>query len=110
MNTFVSINEEYGTMIWQKLKKVIIPLIIIKIIIFVFFIFKSDLISISREISYIGIYQQGIENNSIFQEKQRLISIVRNDEERGIIIKLRRKKNAMPFPDNQRERYNPIVD
>lgn len=95
---------------WQKLKKVIIPLIIIKIIFLVFFIFKSDLISISREITYFSNYQQGTESDSIVQKRQRLIRIVRNEEERGIIIKLRGKKNAKPFPDDQREPNNPIVD
>jgi len=95
---------------WQKLKKVLIPLIIIKIIIIVFFIFESELISISREMTFSGSYLQGIENDSIVQEKQRLIRIVRNEEERGIIIKLRRKKNTELFPDDQRAPYNPIVD
>jgi hypothetical protein len=95
---------------WQKLKKVIIPLIIIKIIILVFFILKSEFISISREITYSDNYQQGTESDSIVQKKQRLIRIVRNEEERGIIIKLRGKKNAKPFPDNKRELYNPIVE
>lgn len=95
---------------WQKLKKVIIPLIIIKIIILVFFLSRSDLISISREISYSSNYQQGTESDSIVQRKQRLIRIVRNEEERRIIINLRGKKNAKPFSDDQREPNNPIVD
>ncbi len=95
---------------WQKLKKVIIPLIIIKVIILIFFISKGDLISISREIPYSSSFQQGTEGDSIVQKKQRLIRIVRNEEERGIIIKLRGKKNAKPFPDDQREPNNPIVD
>jgi biopolymer transport protein ExbD len=95
---------------WQKLKKVIIPLIIIKIIILVFFILKSEFISISREITYSDNFQQGTESDSIVQKKQRLIRIVRNEEERGIIIKLRGKKNSKPFPDKKRELYNPIVE
>ena len=95
---------------WQKLKKVIIPLIIIKIIILVFFIFKSKFISISREITYSSNYQVGTDSDSIVQKKQKLIRIVRNEEDRHIIIKVRGKKNAKPFPENQREQYNPKVD
>ncbi len=97
-------------MIWKNLKKVIIPLIIVKFIIIVFFVFKSDLISISRDINYSGNYQEGFDNDSIILKKQNFIRIVRNEEERGIIIKLRGKKNAKPFLDDQREPNNPIVD
>lgn len=85
-------------------------MLIIKTLIFVFFIFKSNLISFSREISYTGGYQQGIENNNVVQEKQRLIRIVRNEQDKGIVIKLRKRKNAQPFSDNQKEPSNPIVD
>lgn len=88
----------------------VIPLLIIKLLIFVFFMFKSDLISVSREITYIDGYQQGLENDSIVQKKQRLIRIVRNEEDRGIIIKLRRKKDAISFPEKEEVPANPIVD
>lgn len=90
---------------WRKLKKVLIPLLIIKVLIFVFFIFKSDLVSISREINY---NQQGIENGSVAPEKQKLIRIVRNENDRGITIKLRSRKNASPF--REREQSDLIID
>lgn len=95
---------------WQKVKKVVIPLLFIKLLIFVFFIVKNDLVSISREISYTEVSQQGIENDSIVQKKQRLIRIVRNEEDKGIIIQLRKKKNAVPFSYYQKEPSNPLVD
>ena len=84
-------------MILKNLKKVIIPLIIVKFIIIVYFVFKSDLISISREINYSNNYLEGFDNDSIVLQKQKSIQIVRNEEERGISIKLRGKKNTKPF-------------
>lgn len=95
---------------WKKLKRVIISLLIIKIIIFIIFIAKSDLITFSKEMNYSNNYQQGTESDSIVRKRQRLISIVRNEEERGIIIKLRGKKNARPLLDNKRDPYKPIVE
>ena len=97
-------------MIWKKLKKVIIPLVIAKLIILVFFIFRGDVISISRDINYSSNYQEGFDNDSIVLKKQKFIRIVRNEEERGISIKLRGKKNAKPLREKEREIFNPIVD
>ena len=97
-------------MIWKKLKKLIIPLIIVKIIIFVFFIFMGDVISISRDINYSSNYQEGFANDSIVQKKQKFIRIVRNEEDRGISIKLREKKNAKPPREKAGDNDNPIVD
>jgi len=97
-------------MIWKKLKKLIIPLIIAKLVILVFFIFRGDFISISRDINYTSIYQEGFESDSIVQKKQKLIRIVRNEEERGISIKLRGKKNAKSLRENEGEISVPIVD
>jgi hypothetical protein len=97
-------------MIWKKLKKLIIPLIIAKLVILVFFIFRGDFISISRDINYTSIYQEGFESDSIVQKKQKLIRIVRNEEERGISIKLRGKKNDKSLRENEGEISVPIVD
>ena len=97
-------------MILKNLKKVIIPLIIVKFIIIVYFLFKSDLISISREINYSNNYLEGFDNDSIVLQKQKSIQIVRNEEERGISIKLRGKKNTKPFREKKGEISVPIVD
>jgi hypothetical protein len=97
-------------MIWKKLKKVIIPLIITKFIILGVFIFRGDFISISRDINYHSIYQEGFDNDSIVIEKQKFIRIVRNEDTRGISIKLRGRKNAIPLMDNEGEIHTPIVD
>jgi hypothetical protein len=97
-------------MIWKKLKKVIIPLIIAKFVILVFFIVSGDIISISRDIDYSSNYQEGFDNDTIIQKRQKFIRIVRNEEERGISIKLRGKKNAKPLLEKEGEISNPVVD
>jgi hypothetical protein len=97
-------------MIWKKLKKVIIPLIIAKLAIFAFFIFRGDIISISRDINYSSNYQQGFDTDTIVQKRQKFIRIVRNEEERGISIKLRGKKNSKPFKDKEVDISLPMVD
>jgi len=94
----------------KKLKKVIISIIIVKFIIIVFFAFKSDLVSISRDINYNSNYLEGFDNDSIVIQKQKSIQIVRNEEERGISIKLRGKKNTKPFREKKGEISVPIVD
>jgi hypothetical protein len=85
-------------------------LIIVKFIIIVFFVFKSDLISISRDINYSGNYQEGFDNDSIILKKQNFIRIVRNEEERGISIKFRGKKNAKPLREKEGEKSIPMID
>ena len=97
-------------MIWRKLKKVIIPLIIVKSVILAFLIFRGDIISISRDINYSSNYQEGFGNDSIVQKRQKFIRIVRNEEERGISIKLRGKKNSKPLKDKEVEISFPMVD
>ena len=101
---------KYSIMIWKKLKKVIIPLIIVKLAILVFFIFKGDIISISRDINYTSNYQDGFDNDTIFQKRQKFIRIVRNEEEHGISIKLRGKKNVKALREKEGEISIPIVD
>jgi len=97
-------------MIWKKLKKMIIPLVIAKLVILVFLIFMGDVISISRDINYSSNYQEGFDNDSIALKKQKFIRIVRNEEERGISIKFRGKKNANPLREKEGEISIPIVD
>jgi hypothetical protein len=109
INTFASIIKN-GSMIWQKLKKVIIPLIIVKLIIFVFFIFKSDIISISRDINYSTSYQQEFDNDSTVLKRQKLIRIVRNEEEPGISIKLRGREKTRHLREKEGEITIPVVD
>ena len=85
-------------------------MIIVKLIILVFFIFRSDVISISRDINYGINYQEGFDNDSIVLEKQKIIRIVRNEEEHGISIRLRGRKNAKPIREKKGEISIPIVD
>jgi len=97
-------------MIWKKLKKVIIPLIIVKFIIFIFFIFKSDIISISRGINYSTNYQEEFDNDSTVLKRQKLIRIVRNEEEPGISIKLRGREKTRQLREKEGEITIPVVD
>jgi hypothetical protein len=97
-------------MIWKKLKKAIIPLIIAKLIILVFFIFRGELITISRDINYSSNYQEGFDNDSLVLKKQKFIRIVRNEEERGFSIILRGRKNAEPLREKEGEMNTPVVD
>jgi len=79
-------------------------------LIFVFFIFMGDAISISRDVNYSSNYQEGIGIDSLVQQRQKLIRIVRNEDERGFSIKLRGKKNTKPFREKKGEISVPIVD
>jgi len=71
---------------------------------------RSDFISVSRDLNYTSNYQEGFDNDSIVQKRQKLIRIVRNEEERGISIKLRGKKNAKSLREKEGEVSIPIVD
>jgi hypothetical protein len=97
-------------MIWKKLKKVILPLIIVKFMIFVFFIFKGDIISISRDKNYSTNYQQEFDNDSTVLKRQKLIRIVRNEEEPGISIKLRGREKTRQLREKEGEITIPVVD
>jgi hypothetical protein len=96
-------------MILKKLKRLVIPFFIIKLVIFVIVAFKSDLVSISRDLSYETNYPAGIENDSIVLKRQKSFQIVRNEEEGGILIKLREKKNK-PLSEKKNEIAFPLVD
>jgi hypothetical protein len=65
---------------------------------------------ISRDINYFTDYQEGFDNDSIVLKKQKFIRIVRNEEERGISIKLRGRKNARPLREKEGKIPVPIVD
>jgi hypothetical protein len=98
-------------MIWKKLKKLIIPLIIVKFMILGFFIFRGNVVSISRDINYSSnYYQETFDNDSIVLKKQKFIRIVRNEEKGGISIKLRGKKTVIPLREKEGEMPIPIVD
>ena len=97
-------------MICKKLKKTIIPLLIAKLIILVFFLFRGDVITFSRDINYSNNYLEGFDNDTIVQKKQKLIRIVRNEGTRGISIKFRGKKNVEPLREKEGEISIPIVD
>ena len=97
-------------MIWKKLKRVIIPLIVVKSVIFVFFLFKSDIISISRDINFSSTYQQDFDNDSTIIKRQKLIRIVRNEEDPGISIKLRGRDKDRQQREKEREISVPVVD
>jgi hypothetical protein len=97
-------------MIWKKVKKVIIPLIIAKFIIFGIIIFSGDFISISRDINCSSNYQKGLDKDSSLTEKQKFIRIVRNDEEHRISIILRGKKNSKPLVNKEMDLSHPMVD
>jgi len=97
-------------MIWRKLKKLVIPLIIAKFIIFVFFIFRSDIISISRDVSHSTKTQIEFDNDSTVLKRNKLIRIVRNEEEPGISIKLRGRDSAKPLKKKDGDIIIPTVD
>ena len=97
-------------MIWGKLKKLVIPLIIAKFIIFVFFVFRSDLISISSDTSHSTRSQIEFDNDSTVLKRHKLIRIVRNEEEPGISIKLRGRENTESLKEKGREIIIPTVD
>jgi hypothetical protein len=43
-------------------------------------------------------------------KQQKFIRIVRNEEERGVTIILRERKNSKAIREKQREMPNPIID
>ena len=97
-------------MIWKKLKRLLIPLIIVKLIILCFVLFRGDVISISRDINYSSTYQEPFENDSITVKRQKFIRIVRNEEKRGISIILRGKKTHIPPREKAGEIPGNMVD
>lgn len=97
-------------MICKKVKKVIIPLIIVKFIIILIFLFRSDIITISRDMTCNSNYQDEFGINSIDLKRQKLIRIVRNEEEHGISIILRGKKNDRIHREKEGKITVPIVD
>lgn len=92
------------------MKKLVIPLIIAKLIILAFIIFRGDTISISRDLNSSTNYEGKFDNDSIVQKKQKFIRIVRNEEERHFSIILRARKNTKPHINKEGEIPFPIVD
>jgi len=101
---------KYGLMIWKKVKKLIIPLAIIKFVFFIFFISRSELVSISRELTHTTNYQEEIDKDSLVINRQKLIQIVRNEDEPGISIKLRGRKNGKYLTEKDGDLVLPIID
>ena len=70
----------------------------------------GDSISISRDNTYSSNYQEEFDNDSIVIKKQKFIRIVRNEDENGISIKFRGKKNSRSLPEKEGEIQIPLVD
>lgn len=90
---------------WKKVKKLIIPLIVAKFIIFFIFLFRTEIVTISRDVAYYKADRFEIGNDSLNIKRQKLIRIVRNEGEKGISIVLRGKKNNI----NHREKDGKIT-
>ncbi len=97
-------------MIWKKVKKLIIPLIIAKLIIILIFLFRTERITISHDIKYSteNQFESGID--SIDLKRQKLIRIVRNEGERGISIVFREKKNKAYHREKEEKITVPVID
>ena len=96
---------------WKKLKKLIIPFIIFKILIIFYVIFLGDHVNFSSYANYINNNQEfKMENDSTGLKQQKLIRIVRNEEVRGVTIVIRDRKNSKPAREKQREIPSPIID
>lgn len=95
---------------WRKVKKLIVPLIIIKSVIALIFLFRNDMVTISRDVSWNNQYQYETGIDSAAFKKQKLIRIVRNEEERGISIILRGKKINRTSADKIGKKAIPMVD
>ncbi len=95
---------------WKKVKKLIIPLILAKFIIFFIFLFRTEMITISRDITYSKADQFEFGTDSINIKRQKLIRIVRNEGERGISIVLRGKKNNINHREKEEKITVPMVN
>ena len=71
--------------------------------------FRGDIITISRDIDYSSNYQESFNNDGKVLNKQKIIRIVRNEEKRGIEIKFRGRKTAMPLIKNEAEIHIPVL-
>ncbi|NLJ43225.1 MAG: hypothetical protein GX431_06155 [Bacteroidales bacterium] len=97
-------------MIWKKVRRLIIPLVIAKSVIFLVFLFRTDIITISKDKTYINYNQIESVTDSIDLKRQKLIRIVRNEGDRGISVVLRGKKNKHVHRDNEENITAPVVD
>ncbi|MGB8489971.1 MAG: hypothetical protein WCE64_02845, partial [Bacteroidales bacterium] len=92
-------------------KKLIIPLIIVKVLIIFYVTFLGDYVNISRNANYINNNQEfKFDNDSTVLRQQKLIRIVRNEEERGVTIIIRDRKNGKALKVKQGEIPTPIID
>jgi hypothetical protein len=97
-------------MLWRKVKKVIVPLLIVKLVIFAMVIFSGDIVTISRDINYSSYSTEGFSSDSLVVKKQKLIRVVRNEKDKGISIILRGKKNSKSQKEREEEPAYPVVD
>lgn len=97
-------------MIWKKVKRLIIPMLIAKLVISMFFLFRTDIITISKDITYSNYNQIESGIDSVDLKRQKLIRIVRNEGDHGISIVLRGKKNSTIHRDNEEKITVPVVD
>lgn len=102
--------KKYGIMIWKKVKKLIIPLIIVKFIVFIIFFYRTEMITISHGVTYNNDNQSEYGLDSIDHKRQKLIRIVRNEGERGISIVLRGKKNNTNHRAKEEKITVPLID
>jgi|GEM_PF-1466742 hypothetical protein len=97
-------------MIWKKLRRLILPLLIAKSVIFLVFLLRTDIITISKDIPHINYNQIVPGADSIELKRQKLIRVVRNEGDRGISIVLRGKKSRTVHKDKEEEIAAPMVD
>ncbi len=97
-------------MVWKKLKKLIIPFFIIKSLVFVIFISRSDLISISKDSRQHSDYIETIENDSIVIKEQQAVQIVCNEKDTVFSKRLRGRKDAKALLQKETEIPVPMVD
>ena len=95
---------------WRKVKRLIVPLILAKFIIFFIFLFRTEMITISRDVKYSKADQFEFGPDSIDIKKQKLIRVVRNEGERGISIVVRGKKNKINHRQKEEKITVPVVN
>jgi len=97
-------------MTWKKVKRLIIPMLIVKFVISLVFLFRTDIVTISKDITYNNYNQIESGIDSIDLKRQKLIRIVRNEGDHGISIVLRGKKNSKIHRNNEEKITLPVVD
>jgi hypothetical protein len=97
-------------MIWKKVKRLIIPMFIAKFAISLVFLIRTDIITISKDITYSNYNQIESGPDSVDLKSQKLIRIVRNEGDRGISVVLRGRKNKIVHRDTEEKITVPVVN